>query len=113
MPAVNPLDTKYAWYMCYMGGALSSPWTTGIWCVWYKRSFMFISEKEKLNWTVLVRNLFQDCVTVIYPSYSWELGYPNHNLVQNVVQTHQFVSTIEYNQPTQNNVNLKLRSTEY
>ena len=27
----------------------------------------------------------------------------NHNLVQNVVQTCQFVSTIEYNQPTQNN----------
>ena len=26
----------------------------------------------------------------------------NHNLVQNVVQTCQFVSRIEYNQPTQN-----------
>ena len=26
----------------------------------------------------------------------------NHNLVQNVVQTCQFVLTIEYNQPTQN-----------
>ena len=28
----------------------------------------------------------------------------NDNLVQNVVQTCQFVLTIEYNQPTQNNV---------
>ena len=28
----------------------------------------------------------------------------NRNLVQNVVQTWQFESTIEYNQPTQNNV---------
>ena len=26
----------------------------------------------------------------------------NHNLVQNVVQTYQFVNTIECNQPTQN-----------
>ena len=30
----------------------------------------------------------------------------NHNLVQNVVQTCQFASTIEYNQPTQNRIAL-------
>ena len=36
----------------------------------------------------------------------------NHNLVQNVVQTWQFVSTIKYNQPTQNTIN-ENRSINY
>ena len=36
-------------------------------------------------------------------SYLDRLVTTNHSLAQNVVQTCQFVSTIEYNQPTQNN----------
>ena len=40
---------------------------------------------------------------VIKPSYLWELGYHKLQSSPKLVQTCQFVSTIEYNQPTQNN----------